>query len=225
MTKHPEFIPLPGYTEYPVEEMTRRAAGFYDEMKRRRTVRDFSNRPVPRAIIDACFAAAGIGAQRREPCSRGTSWSSPTRRSSAEIRDAAEEEEREFYRHKAPQEWLDALAPLGTDEHKPFLETAPCLIAIFAETYGVLPDGAEGQALLRAGVGRHRDRPPDRRPPPRRPRLAHPHPEPDGLPERNPRPARPASGRSCCWSSATRPPMRPCPAIGRNSLEDIATFL
>jgi nitroreductase len=57
------------------------------------------------------------------------------------IRTEAEREELEFYQHKAPQEWLDALAPLGTDEHKPFLETAPYLIAVFAQSYGVLPDG------------------------------------------------------------------------------------
>ena len=58
-----------------------------------------------------------------------------------QIRQAAEAEEREFYSGRAPQEWLDALAPLGTDEHKPFLETAPYLIAIFAQSYGLLPDG------------------------------------------------------------------------------------
>ena len=57
------------------------------------------------------------------------------------IRLAAEEEEREFYRHRAPREWLDALAPLGTDEHKPFLETAPWLIAVFSQRYGRLADG------------------------------------------------------------------------------------
>jgi nitroreductase len=59
----------------------------------------------------------------------------------AQIRQAAEAEEREFYSDRAPQEWLDALAPLGTDEHKPFLETAPALIVIFAQSYGLLPDG------------------------------------------------------------------------------------
>ena len=57
------------------------------------------------------------------------------------IREAAEEEERQFYQHRAPQEWLDALAPLGTDESKPFLERAPYLIAIFAQKYGRLADG------------------------------------------------------------------------------------
>jgi nitroreductase len=57
------------------------------------------------------------------------------------IRVEAEKEEHDFYHHKAPQEWLDALAPLGTNEHKPFLEDAPYLIVIFAESYGVLPDG------------------------------------------------------------------------------------
>jgi nitroreductase len=61
------------------------------------------------------------------------------------IREGAEQEEREFYRHRAPSDWLEALAPLGTDENKPFLETAPYLIAVFAERYGVAPDGRRMQ--------------------------------------------------------------------------------
>jgi iodotyrosine deiodinase len=68
-------------------------------------------------------------------------WWSASPRSSGAIRIEAEAEETEFYRHRAPQEWLDALAPLGTDAAKPFLETAPFLIAVFAQSYGVLPDG------------------------------------------------------------------------------------
>lgn len=134
------FIPLPGYREYPVGEMQQRAADFCAEMQRRRTVRDFSSRPVPRDIIEHCLTAAGTapnGANMQpwffvvvsDPAIRRT------------IREAAEKEEREFYRERAPQEWLDALAPLGTDENKPFLETAPYLIAIFTRRYGLLPDG------------------------------------------------------------------------------------
>lgn len=136
----PTFTPLTSYREYPSEEMIERAAEFYAEIRRRRTVRDFSSRPVPREIIEHALLAAGTAPSgaNLQP------WhfvviSDPARK--AEIRVAAEAEEREFYQHRAPQEWLDALAPLGTNEHKPFLETAPYLIAIFAQSYGVLPDG------------------------------------------------------------------------------------
>lgn len=136
----PKFTPLTSYREYPSEEMVERAAAFYAEIRRRRTVRDFSSRPVPREIIEHALLAAGTAPSgaNLQP------WhfvviSDPARK--AEIRVAAEAEEREFYQHRAPQEWLDALAPLGTTEHKPFLETAPYLIAIFSQSYGLLPDG------------------------------------------------------------------------------------
>lgn len=136
----PRFIPLPGYREYPIEEMQQRAADFYTDIQRRRTVRDFSDRPVARDIIEKCLLAAGTAPNgaNLQP------WhfvvvSDPEIKQ--KIRQAAEEEEREFYQNRAPQEWLEALAPLGTDENKPFLETAPYLIAIFAQSYGLLPDG------------------------------------------------------------------------------------
>lgn len=133
-------IPLRTYTEYSVEEMQARAAAFYAEIRRRRTVRDFSDRPVPRAILEDCLRAAGTAPNgaNLQP------WhfvviSEPAIKQ--RIRTAAEAEEREFYERRAPQEWLDALAPLGTDANKPFLETAPYLIAIFAQSYALLPDG------------------------------------------------------------------------------------
>jgi len=136
----PEFIPLSTYREYPVEEMRQRAAAFRAEMERRRTVRHFADRPVPRDIIEECLRTAGTAPSgaNRQP------WhfvvvSNPAIKK--RIREAAEAEEREFYHGRAPQEWLDALAPLGTDEHKPYLETAPYLIVIFAKIHGVLPDG------------------------------------------------------------------------------------
>ena len=120
--------------------MLRRARSFRREIARRRTVRDFSDRPVPPEVIRECLRAAGTAPNgaNHQP------WhfavvSDPEIK--ARIRIAAEIEEREFYRGGAPQEWLDALAALGTDEHKPFLETAPCLIAIFAERYQLLGDG------------------------------------------------------------------------------------
>ncbi|MEJ2678853.1 MAG: nitroreductase family protein [Gemmatimonadota bacterium] len=128
------------FREIPAEEMLRRAREFRQELQRRRTVRAFSDRPVPRAIIEEALAAAGSapsGANMQPWHFVVVSDAAVKHR----IRKAAEAEEREFYRTRTPQEWLDALAPLGTDEHKPFLESAPYLIAIFAERYGTLPDG------------------------------------------------------------------------------------
>lgn len=120
--------------------MKRRAAEFYQDIRRRRTVREFADRPVPREVIENCLRAAGTAPNgaNMQP------WhfvvvSDPAIK--LKIRVEAEKEEYDFYHHKAPQEWLDALAPLGTNEHKPFLEHAPYLIVIFAESYGVLPDG------------------------------------------------------------------------------------
>jgi nitroreductase len=120
--------------------MQRRAASFYADVSRRRTVRDFSNRPVPRDVIDNCVRAAGTAPSgaNMQPWRFVVVADPDIKR---RIRVEAEREEREFYQHKAPQEWLDALAPLGTDEHKPFLDIAPYLIAIFVESFGVLPDG------------------------------------------------------------------------------------
>jgi nitroreductase len=134
------FGPLTSYTEYPIEEMKQRAAAFREQMQRRRTVRDFSDRPVPREIIEQCLLVAGSAPSgaNLQP------WhfvvvSDP--KVKHEIRVAAEQEEDEFYHRRAPQEWLDALSMIGTDEHKPFLETAPCLIAIFGRNHSYLPDG------------------------------------------------------------------------------------
>lgn len=136
----PTFVHLSGYQEYPVDAMKRRAEDFYDEIRRRRTVREFSNRLVPREIIEDCLRAAGTAPSgaNMQPWHFVVVSDSAIKR---KIRIEAEKEEYEFYHHRAPQEWLDALAPLGTDEHKPFLEAAPYLIVIFAESYGVLPDG------------------------------------------------------------------------------------
>jgi iodotyrosine deiodinase len=140
VTKQPIFTALADYQEYPVPEMTRRAAGFYADIRRRRTVRDFSTRHVPREIVEDCLRAAGTAPNgaNMQPWHFVVVSDPDIKRT---IRVEAEKEEYDFYHHKAPQEWLDALAPLGTNEHKPFLETAPYLIAIFAQTYGVLPDG------------------------------------------------------------------------------------
>jgi nitroreductase len=135
-----KFVPLAGYREYPVEEMHRRAQAFRAELARRRSVRQFSDRPVPREIIEECLRTAGSapsGANMQPWHFVVVSDAEVKRR----IREGAEEEEREFYRTRAPREWLEALVPLGTDEHKPFLEAAPYLIVVFTQRYGVAAEG------------------------------------------------------------------------------------
>lgn len=134
------FEPLSSYTELPVEEMKRRAVEFRQHMQRRRTVRQFSERPVPRDVIEECLLTAGSAPNgaNLQPWHFVVVSDPKVKR---EIRVAAEQEEREFYNRRAPQEWLDALAAIGTDEFKPFLETAPCLIVIFGKNHSFLPDG------------------------------------------------------------------------------------
>ena len=129
-------VPLDRYQEYPPEEMRSRAAGFYREMDRRRTVRDFSDRPVPDGVIEDCLRAAGTAPSgaNQQPWHFAVVSDAEIKR---QIREGAEEEERAFYGGRAPEEWLDALAEIGTDWQKPFLETAPKLIAIFQQNYSV----------------------------------------------------------------------------------------
>lgn len=136
----PRFEPLSSYIEYPIEDMKQRVSEFCQNMQRRRTIRHFSDRPVPREIIEECLLTAGSAPNgaNLQP------WhfvvvSDP--KVKHEIRVAAEQEEEEFYNRRAPQEWLEALAAIGTDEHKPFLETAPYLIVIFGKNHSQLPDG------------------------------------------------------------------------------------
>jgi iodotyrosine deiodinase len=134
----PEMMPLTGYESYSPEETRRRTADFYRELKGRRTVRHFSDRPVPREIIMDCLQAATTapsGANHQPWHFVAISDPDLKRR----IRQAAEEEERAFYGGRATTEWLEALAPLGTNADKPFLEIAPYLIAIFAQSYGLDP--------------------------------------------------------------------------------------
>lgn len=136
----PRFVPLASHREYPVEAMRERAAAFSADMQRRRTVRHYSSRPVPRKIIEDCLRVAGSapsGANMQPWHFVVVSDSAVKRR----IRQAAEEEEKKFYGERAPREWLEALDPLGTDDEKPFLETAPYLIAIFVQRFGVAADG------------------------------------------------------------------------------------
>ncbi len=138
----PNYTPLSGYQEFPAAEMLERARRFADQMQRRRTVRDFAPRPVPRALIEECLRAAGSapsGANQQPWHFVAVSDPGVKRR----IREAAEAEEREFYEHRAPPEWLEVLRPLGTDANKPFLEVAPWLIAVFIRRFERLPDGSK----------------------------------------------------------------------------------
>lgn len=141
MTKPPPFIPLPDYREYPVEEMRFRARDLYRDLRRRRTVRDFSNRRVPRGVIEDCLRAAATAPSgaNMQPWHFVVVTDREVKR---QIRAAAEAEERAFYGGRAPDEWLQALTPLGTNENKPFLERAPYLIAIFAQNHGTRGDGS-----------------------------------------------------------------------------------
>ena len=139
MTKY-RTVPLEGYVEYPVEEMRERVERFYADMAKRRTVREFSDRPVPRDVIETALKAAGTAPSgaNLQPWHFVVVGDAATRK---KIREAAEAEEREFYEHRASPEWLAALEPLGTDASKPFLETAPYLIAVFLQKFGRLEDG------------------------------------------------------------------------------------
>ena len=136
-----EQIPLPNYIEYPPTEMVQRATDFYAQLQRRRTVRHFSTRPVPREVIEPCLLAAGTAPNgaNLQP------WHFVVVADTAvkqKIREAAEIEERAFYEGRAPSDWLEVLEPLGTDAQKPFLEEAPYLIVIFAQSYS-LDDAGE----------------------------------------------------------------------------------
>lgn len=135
-------VPHNDYREYPLEEMQERARSFYQEMKRRRTVREFSDRPVPRSIIEDCLRTAGTAPNgaNRQPWHFVVVEDADVKK---EIREAAEEEEKEFYKNRATEEWLDALEPIGTNAEKPFLETAPYLIAIFAQNYELKENGEQ----------------------------------------------------------------------------------
>jgi iodotyrosine deiodinase len=140
VTPDPEFDPL-GYPPPPSDaELLERARAFAADMRRRRTVRQFARTPVPREVIEACLDAAGSAPSgaNRQPWTFVAVGDAEVKR---RIREAAEREEEAFYDGRAPREWLEALQPLGTDARKGFLEDAPWLIAVFAESWGTGPDG------------------------------------------------------------------------------------
>lgn len=125
-----EAVPLPDRSDYLDEEMVARARSFYEEIRRRHTVRDYVARPVPREVIEACLLAAGAAPSgaNQQPWHFSVVSDPEIRR---QIRIAAEAEEQQFYAGKAGTEWLEALHPIGTDSRKPFLEIAPWLIVIW----------------------------------------------------------------------------------------------
>ncbi|MGD9899937.1 MAG: nitroreductase family protein [Calditrichaceae bacterium] len=138
--KQPRLIPLKSFHEYTESEMLDRARRFYTDISSRRSIRNFSDKEVPKNIIEYCIRSActAPSGANKQPWYFAAVSDPAVKR---EIRIAAENEERAFYHSRATKEWLDDLAPIGTDEHKPFLETAPWLIAIFDQRYGINSDG------------------------------------------------------------------------------------
>ncbi len=139
--KKKKFIPL-NFKSYPEKEMLERAEAYRHLMSRRRSVRNFSDKAVPRPLIETLLLTAGSapsGANLQPWHFVAVSDAEVKRK----IRLAAEEEERAFYNERAPEEWLKDLEPFDTNEQKPFLETAPWLIAVFEQRYGLNADGSK----------------------------------------------------------------------------------
>ena len=130
-----DYVPLEGYETLSEAEMQKRAEAVFETLRKRRTIRDFSDKPVPIELIETCIKAAGTAPSgaNHQPWHFVAISNAETKR---KIRIAAEAEEKEFYDKRASDEWLEALAPLGTDASKPFLETAPWLIAVFSQKRG-----------------------------------------------------------------------------------------
>lgn len=136
-------IPL-DFVRRPEAEMRREAARFLERMRSRQSVRCFSSDPIPERVLEDCLAVAGRAPSgaNQQPWHFALVQGPEVKR---RIRLAAEAEEREFYESRAPQDWLDALDHLGTDARKPFLETAPALIAVFQKSKVVDDEGREGK--------------------------------------------------------------------------------
>ncbi len=137
----PSYIPLE-FTRRPVAQSLADAQAFYLAMDRRRTTRHFSTDPVPRELIEFAIRTAGTSPSgaHQQPWTF-VAVSDPALK--AEIRRAAELEEHEFYHGRAPREWIEALAPLGTDEHKTHLTDAPWVVVLFRQVHGFHPDGSK----------------------------------------------------------------------------------
>lgn len=146
MTTHPAYRPVPlRFERMPPDQQIARAREFFERMRTRRTVRHYAPDPVPDEVIDRAIAAAASAPSgaNLQPWRFVVVRDPEIKR---RIRQAAEAEERESYEHRMPNDWLEALAPLGTDWHKEFLEVAPVLVVVFRVDYGIerRPDGTEG---------------------------------------------------------------------------------
>lgn len=144
-----ETLPYTELPDYSDADRIERSRAFYEAMKTRRTCRYFADDPVPRAVIENAILAAGTAPNgaNHQP------WhfaviATPEKKKA--LRAAAEEEERAFYESKAGAEWLEALAPLGTDADKPFLETAPYLIVIFGQRKGGINPATRNRIIMSA---------------------------------------------------------------------------
>jgi nitroreductase len=137
----PRFVPLPHYQRLPEAEMLARAEAFYAEMERRRTTRHFATDPVPRRLIELAMLTASTAPSgaHRQPW-RFVAIEDPVLK--AKLRTAAEAEELETYTHRMTDEWREALHPLGTDHVKAHMTDAPWIVVLFAEKYGLNPDGS-----------------------------------------------------------------------------------
>jgi iodotyrosine deiodinase len=137
-------VPYPAPPSMSDEERIERAAAAFERLSSRRSCRDFTDRPVPRAVIESAIRAAGTAPNgaNHQPWHFAVVESPELKR---KVRLAAEAEEREFYDSKASAEWIEALAPLGTDPSKPFLETAPWLIVVFAQRRGGIENDEQSQ--------------------------------------------------------------------------------
>src|SRR5579862_5039915 len=130
------------YARLPIAESLVRAHAFFEEMNRRRTTRHFATDPVPRELIEYAIRTAGT-APSGAHLQPWTFVAVGDTRLKQRLREAAEIEEGRFYRELAPPDWLEALAPLGTDEHKPHLTDAPWIVVLFRHIYGLKPDGGK----------------------------------------------------------------------------------
>ena len=128
------------FQELAPEVMIDRAESFHNQMRSRRSVRDFSDRAVPMRVIDQAILTAGTAPSgaNKQPWHFAVTTDAEVK---SAIRQAAEQEEKAFYERRASQQWLDALAPLGTNANKPFLQRAPVLIGVFMEKSAVSPEG------------------------------------------------------------------------------------
>ncbi|MGB7404900.1 MAG: nitroreductase family protein [Pacificimonas sp.] len=144
MTSSYEPIPFADFIDLPDDEMVSRARAIYEDVRRRHSCRQFSDAPIPRSVIEDAIRAAGTAPSgaNHQPWHFAVVGSQDVKQV---IREGAEAEEREFYSGKAPDDWLEALAPLGTDDVKHHLTDAPWLIVVFGQRRGGVSSGDDKQ--------------------------------------------------------------------------------